>query len=105
MTLDWVRSPYNNDFPLAIVLSLGKIMKREKVKREVRVGKCFIDFGNDIKRGIEIDGRDWHMDVLKEQERDEYVAQYGWHLLHIQAAEVYRTPDYVQRKVLAFLTK
>ena len=103
LVVEWFVSPLNNNYPLTIVLSMGKLLRREKVRREVRVGKCFIDFGNDIRRGIEIDGRDYHQDVLKEQARNEYVAEYGWRLLHIQAGDMYRSPDYVKRKVIAFL--
>lgn len=108
IVLDHIHAPYGNKFPLAVVVSLGRILKREHVKREVRVGKHFIDFGvehKSFKRGIEIDGRNFHQDVLKELERDEYVGEYGWRLLHIQAADLYRNPNFVQRRVLEFLSK
>lgn len=104
IVFDHVKHP-RTDFPLAAVVTLGKFLRREKFKREVRVGKHFIDFGNDIKRGIEIDGRDWHMDVIKEMERDEYMADYGWSLLHIQASDLWRAPNVVQRRVLKFISK
>jgi very-short-patch-repair endonuclease len=102
-----IRDP-KTGFPLTIVYSMGKILKRELIKREVRAGAMWIDFGaltNYFNRGIEIDGRAYHRDILKEQERDEYVAQYGWSLLHIEAGEVYRNPNFVQRKVLEFLAR
>jgi very-short-patch-repair endonuclease len=104
LTVSWLASPINNRFPVSIVLSLGRDLKREKMRREVRVGAMYIDFGNDIRRGIEIDGRRYHRDVLKEHERNKYVAQYGWRLLHIDASEMYRSPEYVRRKVIAFLS-
>lgn len=107
LVINRLRHPRSN-FPMAFVLSLGTILKRENVAREVRAGKCFIDFGADTKyykKGIEIDGRNWHMDVVKEIERDEYVAQFGWRLLHIQAADLYRNSAIVQRRVIDFLKK
>ena len=105
--LKHIRDP-KTGFPLTIVFSLGKILKRELIKHEVRVGAMWIDFGaltNYFNRGIEIDGRAYHRDILKEQERDEYVAQFGWSLLHIEAGEVYRNPNFVQRKVLNYLAR
>lgn len=104
---DWITHP-KTGFNLGVVVSLGKVLRRERIEREVRVGKCFVDFGTTnkyYKRGIEIDGRDFHMDVVKELERDEYCWQYGWRLLHIQAADLYQCPDLVQRRVLTFLAK
>ena len=105
ITIDWLVSPANNSYPLTFVISMGRLLRREKVKREVRVGKCYIDFGNDIRRGIEIDGRQFHRDVLKEQSRSEYVAEYGWRLLHIDPADMYRSPDFIKRRVIDFLTE
>lgn len=95
-------------FPLTIVTNMGRILKRELIQREVRVGAMYIDFGianRYYKRGIEIDGRDFHRDITVEQERDEYLAKYGWSVLHIQAADIYRQPMLVQRKVLNFLAR
>lgn len=105
-TNERIRHPQSG-FPFAIVISLGTILRREKIRREVRAGKCSIDFGctnKYYKKGIEIDGRNWHQDVVKELERDEYVKQFGWQLLHIQAAELWRNPAKVQRRVIAYLT-
>lgn len=91
-------------FPLTIVVSLGSVFKAEHIEREVRVGRMYVDFGNDIRRGVEVDGKRWHQDVTKELERDEYCAAYGWSLLHIQAIDVYKNPDFVREKVTRFLT-
>lgn len=105
-TNERIRHPQSG-FPFAVVLSLGTILKREKICREVRAGKCRIDFGctnKYYKKGIEIDGRNFHQDIIKELERDEYVKQFGWQLLHIQAAELWRNPAKVQRRVIAYLT-
>jgi hypothetical protein len=103
VTFDHIKAP-RTGFPLAVVITMGRTLRRERIEREVRVGKCFIDFGNDIKRGIEIDGRNFHMDIVKEQERDDYCAGYGWSLLHIQAGDLYRNPNQVQRDVLKYLS-
>lgn len=94
-------------FPLTIITSLG-VLERELVKREVRVGKYFVDFGAITpyyRRAIEIDGKNFHQDIVHEQERDEYCGSFGWALFHIQAATVFREPSLVQREVLKWLAK
>lgn len=94
---------HGTGFHLAIVLTVGKLLRHEHVGREIRVGKYYIDFGNDICRGIEIDGKDFHMDIVKETERDTYCKRYGWRLLHIQAIDIYQKPDVIYRRVQKFL--
>lgn len=92
-------------FCFALIWRRPRIFKHEFVQREVRVGPYFIDFGNDIGRGIEIDGQDYHRDIVAEFERDSYLYQRDWHLLHIQAYLLWQQPDRVQREVVGFLTK
>lgn len=92
-------------FPMTIVLSMGSVLKDECFQREVRVGKYFIDFGNDVLYGFEIDGRQWHRDVVKEFEREIYFHDRGWRVKHIDAVKLYNAPDQVQREVLAYLYK
>lgn len=92
-------------YPFVIVISLGKLLKSENYSREVRVGKFYIDFANDIGRGIEIDGRQYHLDVVYEFERDSYIYQRGWRLMRIPAGSLWREPDKVQRDVMLFLTR
>ena len=57
---------YKTGFPLAFVVSMGKVLRREQVKREVRVGSKWCDFGNDIRRAIEIDGEAYHNDIVEQ---------------------------------------
>jgi hypothetical protein len=90
-------------FPLAIVFSKGKFLREEKVRREVRVGKYFIDFGNDLKYGLEIDGRSYHMDVVAQFDRDIYLYERNWKVLHIPAIWLWNNPNKVQQQVLGFL--
>jgi len=90
-------------FSYTYIISMGKILNSELIKREVRVGKYWVDFGNDIKRGIEIDGQKYHNDIVAQQERDDYFAGFDWRVLHIRAADLWRQPDNVQRDVIAFL--
>lgn len=101
VTLPFFRH-YKTGFCGALVLSMGKTLRREGFRREVRVGAKFCDFGNDIKRAIEIDGSYFH-DIVEQQERDDYFAKYDWRVLHIDATDVWRQPDVVQRRVLKFL--
>lgn len=102
MRLPFVRH-YKTRFAMAYIISLGKVLNSELVRREVRVGKYYVDFGNDIRRGIEVDGEAYHNDIVKQQERDEYFAKYGWRVLHIKATDLWRQPARVQQDVLRFL--
>ncbi len=95
----------SNGFPLVIVLRRPRLFRREYVKREVRVGKYWVDFGNDIKRAIEVDGKAYHMDIIKDQERDEYIQSLGWSVLRIRADELLREPERVRRRVISYLLK
>ncbi len=90
-------------FPLSIVISMGRFLKDERFKREVRAGKYFVDFGNDILYAFEIDGKYWHMDVVAQFERDSYLYQRGWRIMRIEAVRIYNNPDAVKREVLKFL--
>lgn len=106
LTISWVRDPQGQHYPLTIVINMGQLFKREAIEREVRVGAMYMDFatvGLTYRKGIEVDGRLFHMDIVQEMERDEYVAGYGYNLLHIRAAEIYRSPQIVQRRILNFL--
>lgn len=91
-------------FPFAVVVSMGKKLRQQQVGREVRVGGKYVDFGNDIRRGIEVDGEAYHSDIVAQTERDEYFKKYDWRVLHIPARDVFRQPDKVREKVLRFLS-
>jgi hypothetical protein len=92
-----------NQFPLSLVWSLGPVLKAEHFEREVRVGRCFVDFGNDLRRAIEIDGRVWHKDSQAELQRDQYLEARGWRILHIPALRLRTDPQAVVQKVQSFL--
>lgn len=93
---------YKTKYPLAIVVSLGRVLTRQNFRREVLVGTKLCDFGNDLKAAIEIDGKYYH-DIVEQVERDEYFAQYDWRVLHIEASMLWREPSKVQQMVLNFL--
>jgi very-short-patch-repair endonuclease len=108
LEIKWLRH-YKTRYPLAFVVTLGRVLKRELCCREVRVGGRYVDFAFDDtygrKRAIEIDGDAFHRDIVKEQDRDDYLAKYGWIVLHIPAVDLYRSPSLVQRRALKFLAK
>lgn len=90
---------------MAIVLSMG-YLKRELLHREVREGRFYLDFATRdaaYRKAIEIDGSQWHMDVLKDQERDEYLRARGWEIKRIPARRVFREPRVVYVEVCRFL--
>lgn len=108
ITIDAIRYPDKNNFPLTIIYKRGKFLARNFMRREVRVGGFFVDFAfvdAYSKKAVEIDGSDYHQDVVREAERDEYLNERGWHVLHISAMDLYRQPGRVQQKVLAYLSR
>jgi very-short-patch-repair endonuclease len=53
------------------------------------VGKYFVDFGNPIvKVAIECDGKEFHQDKKKDQERDEQLKDLGWTIYRITGSEI-----------------
>ncbi|HMT18532.1 MAG TPA: DUF559 domain-containing protein [Candidatus Saccharibacteria bacterium] len=89
--------------PFTIFYSYGKILSEECFGRERRVGKYFVDFGNDLSMGIEIDGRQWHRDIVAEMDREIYFNVRGWRVIHIEAVHLWNRPNEVQQRVLKFL--
>jgi very-short-patch-repair endonuclease len=61
------------------------------------------EYGN--KKVIEIDSDRWHFDIVKEQNRDDYLKRRGWDILHIRVLEMYKNPDSIIKKVNKFLAK
>jgi len=105
VTFSGIKDP-KTGFPFTLILDLGTILKRESIAREVRAGAMYIDFatiGLSYQKGIEVDGTLWHMDIVKEQNRDDYLRQFGWSVIHINAAEIYREPLRVQQRIINFL--
>ena len=90
---------------LAIV-RLGWFLKSELVEREVRVGKCYVDFAiaaGGRKRAIEIDGARYHTDIIREQKRDEYLQERGFEVLHIMAWKLWREPRRAYVRAFKFI--
>lgn len=120
----FLRFPIHNrrtGFLFAVVFSLGKVLRNEGFKHEVRAGKFWIDFANDTGLGIEIQGRMWHSgNVLKEQFRYNYLSNFcvpkcryychdhlnrGMRIMYIDAKRLWHEPDKVKAEVLHFLYK
>lgn len=101
--LRFIKHP-RTGFPLTVYWRMGKVLGHEKFKREVRIGKYFVDFGNDIGWVIEVDGKQWHMDILADLAREGYIMERGFeHWLRVPAHRLWREPSRVQRDVLKFL--
>lgn len=96
-------------FCLALVLSMGKILKRELVQREVRIGRYYADYcvATPFYRCvIEIDGSRFHsskMDIVYDQEREDYLHEQGFVIMRIPARRLWREPLRVRAEVLRFL--
>lgn len=101
--IKWLKHP-RNGFPLAVFWRYGKILGHEKFKREVRIGRYFVDFCNDVGWIVEIDGASYHMNVVADLEREGYIYERGFeHWLRIPAHRLWRDPNRVQRDTLRFL--
>ena len=108
ITIDSIRYPNKNKFPLTIIYNCGKFLRRNLMQREVRVGAMYVDFAfvdPYTNKAIEIDGSDYHKDHIREAERDEYLKVRGWQILHIPAMDLYRQPGRVQQRVLNYLAR
>lgn len=55
---------------------------------QLPVGRSFVDFGDPLhKIAIECDGKEFHLDVLKDRERDLALSRRGWQVLRISGAD------------------
>lgn len=117
LTFNFIKHPETRQ-PFRLVFSLGKALRVEKFGREVRAGKYWLDFGNDIFWAIEIDGAKYHRDIVREQDKLDYLTEFchkrckdpcykhsniGWRVKHIPALRLWLEPAVVQSEVLRFL--
>jgi hypothetical protein len=90
--------------PLLFVWWMPRIFRREKVRHAVWVGRRRVSFGNDICRGILIDGAAYQRDILLQLELDDFFQKRDWRVLHIVGSSLQRDPRAVRSLVRAFLT-
>jgi very-short-patch-repair endonuclease len=99
----------SNGFPMCIVIKRGRVLREAGMKRERRVGKCYVDFGNDIGWAIEIDGTIFHNDVVQDFDREVYMREFlrrqklDLRILRIPAYRLWHSRAAVQAEVLEFL--
>ncbi len=82
---------------------LGQTLRRYKFKREVRVGRYYADFCNDVGWTIEIDGR--QHDVVADFDRDIYLRARCCRILRVPAYRLWNDPGRAYRDVLAYITQ
>ncbi len=59
---------------------------------QVPVAGYFIDFADPVKKiGIEVDGKEWHMNVKKDQERENELVALGWTIYRIPGRVTFKT--------------
>ncbi len=73
-------------------------------KREYRMmtdtGYIIIDLAHPrLKLALEADGEKWHMDIVKEQRRDEALVGKGWSVKHFRYPKLKNEPRKVRREV------
>lgn len=100
--IPFLRHPETGQWAVFIVMR--GVMRREHMQREVSARGYFMDFGNDIKRGIEVDGEPFHKDIVKDYERDQHLAKDGWIIFRVPGDRLRRSPSRVRREVTEFLT-
>ena len=118
ITIPFILNPETKQ-PLRFVLDLGRALRNEKFGREIQAGRYWLDFGNDILWAIEIDGKKYHRDIVREQDRDDYLMGFchkrckdpcykhsnmGYRVKHIPAVRLWLEPAVVQSEVLRFLS-
>lgn len=101
-TIGWFKHPATKR-PFTFIYSLGKALSDERFGREVRAGRYYIDFGNDVGAGIEVDGKAYHTDIVREFDREVYLNQRNWRIMHIDAIKLWNDPNFVQQTILKFI--
>ena len=99
LTLHTIKDKETN-LPLTIVLSRGKVLRREHFKR---TGDTLILFSNDIKWALALEGREYQRDIVAAYERDQQLLSDGWRIKYIRAYDLFNNPDRVRQNVLQFL--
>lgn len=68
--------------------------------REYRAGRRFIDLANPVlKLAVEGDGERWHMDVVKEQQRNDELGRLGWQVVHFRYDKLKYKPELVRQEL------
>ncbi len=58
------------------------------------VKQYFIDFADPIKKiGIEVDGKKWHSDLEKDQQRQREIEHEGWEIYRIDGKDTFKDRD------------
>lgn len=97
-----------NHYPFAFVWWRGRFLRHEYMKREVRIGGMYADFVFETphyRKCVEIDGREYHTNVVREQNRDDYLTARGYKVMHIWAEDLWHKPTDVARRVKVFLAQ
>jgi very-short-patch-repair endonuclease len=110
-TLPWLKLS-KTGFCFTLVLSRGSQLRQAGMKRELRIGRCYVDFGNSLNWVIEIDGTPWHRDVVADFEREVYLQEFvrsqsrgreDVRIMRIPAARIWNNPRLVRHDVTRFL--
>lgn len=64
-------------------------------------GNYYIDFADPIRKiGIEVDGKEYHQDFLKDIERQKKLEEMGWKIIRISGVEVMENRENYLRELL-----
>lgn len=99
---------YRTHFPMSFIWWKGRFLRREFMQREVRVGPYFCDYYFEsayARKAIEIDGATHKLDIVYDQQRDDYLASRGVQVMRIEARDLWKKPDEVIRRTRNFLAK
>lgn len=101
LTLGFVRHK-NTNFPLTIILSRGRLLRREHFK--AISNNSTILLANDIRWAIALQGRNYENDVVSAYEYDEKLKEMGWVVRYIPERWLWQNPFKVRAEVTRFLS-
>jgi very-short-patch-repair endonuclease len=70
--------------------------------REYRVGRWYIDLANPkLQLAIEGDGKQYHMDIVREHDRDQALQRKGWRVCHFRYEDLKYHPEKCKSRIEA----
>lgn len=96
-------NPSPNELRLIQIMGASWLKQRGFVREyeiPTATSRLFLDFAQPkLKINIETDGEHYHMDVVKDMERDAWLRQRGWYVHRFRTATLINKPDYVRQTI------
>lgn len=82
VTVGWLRDTETR-VPVTLVVSRGRLLRREGFKRHVPVGSAVLTFANKHGLAIALRGTTYEHDILTFMEQDEHLQSLGWRVCYV----------------------